>query len=597
MSRVRERLYAIPKLRVSQRADAIRIENVEALDDHPVNLVEHLEHWAHAQPDAVFLAERAGSRWSELRYLHIRDWVNRVAARMMQRGAVQGDFLLIAADNSVAHAVASFAAMKIGVGVIPVPPSWCTSAAGHAKLRKVVELTRPRFRYFEQSRPVDIVAAACDLAEVLETVREGDEGEDISAVVGAAAVVRGTTIAKLLFTSGSSGPPKGVINTHAMLCAQQQQMAQAWPFVAQPPLVLCDWLPWCHTSGGNNSLNMVLRNGGTLYIDNGRPTAEGILTTAANLAEVRPTWYTNVPLGYSMLLPLFEKDDDLAAALFSRLDLLVYGGAPLSASVWQGINRVCRHVTGRDAPWASGWGLTETTSTVCVTTRPVSSTGVIGTPLPGMEMLLKPAGAYHEAYVRGPNVCPGYYGDPERNDAALSSEGFFRTGDLVRVVEPADATSGLAYVGRASECFKLGTGKWVIPGEIKFEIQKEFGPQARDVIVAGPGQDFLTIFVWLDNSTHSDVDAGTQGLFGTLEAVLRTYNAARPTASSRIHAAYVLPRSFCPEPGELTEKGSLSYVRFLLQRKSLVEAVYELARKVPEGCVLDADVARIEASV
>jgi feruloyl-CoA synthase len=480
------------------------------------------------------------------------------------------------------------AAMRIGMAIVPVSPAWADDPIGHAKLRRIVELVKPRFSWFgggSKPHPVD----ECSLLGSEEVACRYPDGagarmlDEIETRVGA------DTVAKIMFTSGSTGTPKGVINTHGMLAAQQEQMARLWPFLEDHPPVLCDWLPWNHTSGGNNSFNMALRNGGTLCIDDGRPTPERVTRMAINIAAVRPTWYTNVPLGYSMLLPLLESDMDLAAAFFDRLDLMVYGGASLSSEIWDRFNALFRRIKGRAAPWASGWGLTETTSTVTITPRPVGRAGLIGIPLPGMEVRLEPYREAYLAHVRGPNVTPGYWQDERATAGAFDKDGFFCTGDLVRLADPGDPDAGLEYLGRATEEFKLATGNWVLPGQIRLDIMRRTGPVVADLVVAGAGQDFLTAFLWLNNNELGPLSDGLThpqaSVSSRLLSAVEEYNALNPGATRRLRRICVLAAGPEARLGELTEKGSINHGCFLSNRRALVQAVYRRARlSTGEAC-------------
>jgi feruloyl-CoA synthase len=577
---------ARPATRVERHGDHLRYATVQPLGAHPVNLVEHLVRWGRERPDAPFLAMRDGARWLRWSYGEVLQQVRSLAAALLDAGLAPGARVLVIDRNGVDHAVASLAAMHVGLAVVPLAPAWLAGDAGLAKLRRVIELTRPAALFVGAGlgSARDLLPGGLDVAALMRAISRAAMGAHAEARVDAAAAsVTRDTVAKILFTSGSSGDPKGVINTHGMLCAQQQQMAQLWAFLEDAPPVLCEWLPWNHTSGGNNSFNMVLRNGGTLYVDDGRPTEAGIARTIANLVDVRPTWHTNVPLGYSMMLPHLEAQPQAARALLSRLDLLVYGGAPLSAELWTRFERLARALTGRGPPWASGWGLTETTSTITVTHYPVRRAGVVGVPLPGMELKLQPHRGLYLVSVRGPNVTPGYH-DPALTARAVDAQGFFHTGDLVRWADPDDPDQGLEFVGRATEEFKLGTGIWVLPGRIKAGVLRHTGPVVKDLVVAGPGQDFLTVFLWLNDELAlrefgwspalDDTAPGSQALQGALTAAIAAYNAQHAGSSERIRRACILRQAPDGAAGELTEKGSINQARFLHNRSGFVDAQY-----------------------
>jgi len=572
----------------------------QPLQPYPHTLLEHLDAWARNAPERVFLAQREGpdEAWHRLGYAAARERVQAIAQVLLQQGACAGDTLLLIDANSITHALLSLAAMSVGVIVLPVSPVHLQSAQGLARIESVAQRVRPGLAYMADasaSRPALGEAAACRWLSADMLAGNGAHDTDATAadrLRARRAQIDADTPAKLLLTSGSTGLPKIVIHTQRMLCAQQQQMAQLWQFLEDGPPVLCDWLPWNHTSGGNNSFNMTLRNGGTLFIDQGRPTLKDIGHSIRNLREVSPTWYTNVPLGYASLLPHLEDDASFAEAFFRRLDLLVYGGAPLPAELWRRMDAVCRRTTGHAARWASGWGLTETTSTSAITHFETTGTGEIGLPLPGMCLRLSPRRGLYAVAVKGPNVTPGYLDDDERTREAFDEEGFFRTGDLVSFVDPANPDAGLRYEGRSSDEFKLGSGIWVVPGRIKAQLLSHTGPLVQDVVVAGSGRLRLVVFLWLnaelvqrDFADAAD-EAGSQGegraaLVGFLEEAVAAYNAVHTGSSESLARACVLVEPPSAAFGELTDKGTINPRRFLSRRADLVEAQYVHAARQP----------------
>ncbi|WP_431120922.1 AMP-binding protein [Variovorax paradoxus] len=576
---------------MTHRAGDVLYATGQPLSPHPQTLLDHLDAWACDAPDRVFLAERDGDAWRTVGYAAARERVHAIARRLLQDGASVGTTLLLIDGNSIAHALLSLAAMAVGVIVIPVSPVHLHSAQGLARIASIAQRVRPALAYMADavvSRPSLGEADACrwlspEMLSGTETTQDAVGGLH-ALFLERRARIGGDTWAKFLLTSGSTGLPKIVIHTQHMLCAQQQQMAQLWQFLNDSPPVLCDWLPWNHTSGGNNSFNMTLRNGGTLFIDEGRPTLRDIGQSVRNLREVSPTWYTNVPLGYAALLPYLEADAFFAEAFFRRLDLLVYGGAPLPADLWRRMNALCRRSTGHAARWASGWGLTETTSTSAITHFETAGTGEIGVPLPGMSFRLSPRRGLYAVAVKGPNVTPGYLGDEERTREAFDDEGFFRTGDLVSFVDPANPDAGLRYEGRSSDEFKLASGIWVVPGRIKADLPSHTGPLVQDVVVAGPGRLQLVVFLWLNTELarrdfEGSADESGQGtdsgaLLCFLEEAVAAYNAVHTGSSESIARACVLLEPPSAAFGELTDKGTINQRRFLSRRADVVEAQY-----------------------
>lgn len=574
------------------RGEEILFSSSKIIGSFPNNFCSHVAHWAVQKPTLpAFAARRDATGWKIITWAETHDWMIQIAHCLLRASNGEKKPILVLGKNSIEHAVLVLAALYIGVPVSPVSPKWLQSKIGIEKILHAISIIDPAIIYLDNE--------LLDLAQIslgnrfasmqlvttltLQSLKFPKIGNDAHrSVMTEAEAVFGETIGKVIFTSGSTGAPKGVINTHRMLAAQQEQMAQLWPFIEHEPLILCDWLPWNHTSGGVNSFNMVIRNGGTFFIDDGNPTSEGIFKTVRNIAEAQPTWYTNVPIGYSMLLPHLERSPDLAKKFFENLRLMVYGGAALSNEIWARLNTICKKVTGRNAPWASGWGLTETTSTVAITHFPVERSGIVGVPLPSMQLKLTRHGEAFLAHVKGPNVTPGYYADIDRTRAAFDTEGFFNTGDLLRFVEESNPNLGLEYIGRISEEFKLGTGIWVIPGKLRFEFLKISGPLIKDAVFAGAGQEFLTAFFWINEeiasldyewNALSASDLNSQEIIKVVNRFLSEYNQRNPGLSQKILAACVLRTPPDEHKRELTDKGSINQSAFLANRKSLVKSL------------------------
>jgi len=377
------------------------------------------------------------------------------------------------------------------------------------------------------------------------------------------AKVRPETVAKILFTSGSTGAPKGVVNTHGMLCANQQQLAQAWPFVEDRPPVVVDWLPWNHTFGGSHNFNLVLRNGGTLYVDGGKPVPGLVETTVKNLAEVSPTIYFNVPRGFDLLLPYLEGDERLRASFFRDLDVLFYAAAALPQNLWDRLKKL----GGPRLAMLSAWGSTETSPLATSVHFAMERPGVIGLPVAGCELKLVPSAGKHEVRVRGPNVMPGYYKLPGLTRAAFDDEGFYRIGDAVKLADAADPSKGVVFDGRVAEDFKLSTGTWVNVGAVRVKLIAAADPLIQDAVITGHDRDEIGALVFLSPAAK-DADVRAR-----LAGALRKLSNEGGTST---HPKRLLVVSEPPsiDADEITDKGYLNQRAVLERRTALVEKLY-----------------------
>jgi feruloyl-CoA synthase len=392
------------------------------------------------------------------------------------------------------------------------------------------------------------------------------------------------TVAKFLFTSGSTGVPKGVINTHRMLCSNQQMIEQCWPFVTETPPVLVDWLPWHHTFGGNHDFNLVLKQGGTLYIDAGKPGPNLIGTTVRNLQEISPTIYFNVPVGLSMLLPHLEQNEALRQTFFRDLQMIFYAGSALPQDVWERLEAVSRQAGGKQVMMASAWGSTETAPMATTVHFPISRAGVIGLPAPGVELKLLPSGSKFELRVRGPNVTPGYLGRPDLTGDAFDEEGFYRMGDAGRFVDPQDPAKGLVFDGRVVEDFKLTSGTWVHVGGLRVKALAAAAPALQDAVVCGHDRDEIGLLAWPNLSACREIcpdpDAHDEPLklircaevIEYIRAGFRRYNEQNRGSSIRIGRVLLMTEP--PSTDEITGKGSVNQRAVLETRAGLVQKLY-----------------------
>ena len=400
--------FAPAAVEVETRFDGtIRLRSPMPLEPTPEAITAWLEHWARRSPDRVFLAERGGIGWRQLSYAETLAEVRRIAQGLLDRGASPGRPVAILSDNSLGHALVTLAALHVGIPVVPVSPAYSLLSTDFAKLRAIFALVEPGIVWTDDpgrfAAALDAVGARAAALDDLRSAAPGPE------VARARAVVTRDTVAKVLFTSGSTGTPKGVVNTHGMLVANQQMMVQGWPFITRRPPVIVDWLPWNHTFGGNHNFHLVLRNGGTLFIDGGRPVPGRIDETVRNLTAVSPTFYFNVPRGFDLLMPRLESDTALRRSFFRELDAVFYAAAALPQNLWERLEALAVAEGRDDLAMLSAWGSTETSPLATQVHFHIERAGVIGLPVAGCELKLVPSAGKLEVRVRGPHVTPGYY--------------------------------------------------------------------------------------------------------------------------------------------------------------------------------------------
>ncbi|HUI19186.1 MAG TPA: AMP-binding protein, partial [Alphaproteobacteria bacterium] len=406
------------------------------------------------------------------------------------------------------------------------------------------------------------------------------------AVERAFAEVGPDSVAKILFTSGSTGRPKGVINTQRMLASNQQAIAQLWPFLEERPPVLVDWLPWNHTFGGNHNFNMVVRNGGTLYIDGGKPAPGLIETTVRNLSEVPATIHFNVPRGYDMLVPYLERDAELRRTFFRELDVIFYAAAALPQHLWDRLERLAIEATGRRVVMLAAWGSTETAPEATAVHFLIEHPGVIGLPAPGIEIKLAPVSGKLELRVRGPNLTPGYWRRPELTAELFDEEGFLKMGDAGKLADPADPAKGILFDGRLAENFKLMSGSWVQVGELRTELITATAPVAQDIVITGHDRETVGLLVFANpagcrglcrdaaHDTPLETLVGRSEVRERLAQGLAAHNAVNPGSSRRIAAALLMAEPPSIDAGEITDKGYINQRAVLERRAALVERLY-----------------------
>ena len=577
---------------------SIYLDPLHPLGPYADRLTERLVHWAAHAPDRTFMAQRdERGEWRRLTYAEALESARRIGGALLERGLSAERPLMILSGNDLEHALLALGALHAGVAYVPVSPAYSLLSTDFAKLRHIVALTTPGLVYAADGRrfgraieavvgrDVEVVAAGEPVpgrpttpVSALLGARGGAAVDDAHAAVGP------DTVAKILFTSGSTGAPKGVINTHRMLCANMEQLRTQFAFFHDMPPVILDWSPWHHTAGGNHNFNLVLYNGGTFYIDDGKPTPDAIAATVRNLREVSPTWYFNVPRGYDALIPHLRGDRRLRESFFRDVQVLYYAGAGMAQSVWDALDEIASATYGERILMLTGLGATETAPFALTAGAGMSGAGLVGLPAAGVRLKLTPVEGKLEARVQGPNVTPGYWRQPELTAKAFDEEGYYRFGDALKFVDPADPHKGLLFDGRVAEDFKLATGTWVSVGPLRLSLIDALSPYAQDVVLAGPDRDYIAALVFPNVAACAQLaglaDAPAADVLvhprvrQEVERRLTAFAARSTGSSNRAARALLLGEPPSIDRGEATDKGSLNQRAVLTNRSALVERLY-----------------------
>jgi len=605
MTDISEDFFAKPRVAREDLADGgCVLRSSVALEPYPDTLCHDLEHWAAAAPDRIFLAERSGAGgWYSLDYATVRRKARAIAAALLGRDLSLHRPVMILSDNSLDSALLQLGALYAGVVFAPVSPAYSLMSRDFSKLKAICALLEPGLIFAEDGV---LFARALDALDLPPPDRGGPEivvsrnappdraVTEFTALAGAGATdsvdaataaIGPDTVAKILFTSGSTGEPKGVINTHRMLCSNQQAIRQMWPFLKNRPPVIVDWLPWNHTFGGNHNFNLILKNGGTLYIDAGKPAPGLVEKTIANLREIAPTLYFNVPRGFDMILPALEADTGFRDHFFSNLDLIFYAAAALPQSSWERLEKLAVASRGEKIPMTSAWGATETAPLATSAHLRLERAGTIGVPAPGTEIKLIANGGKRELLVRGPNVTPGYYRRPDLTAEAFDADGFYRIGDAGRLADEADPDKGIVFDGRVAEDFKLLTGTWVSAGAVRVNAVAAVAPLIQDAVVTGHDRDEIGLLIFPNAAACAAasgrdpatalVDLIAEPAVGVrLIAGLAAYNAAATGSNSRISRVLLMGEPPSIDANEITDKGYINQRAVLERRADLVESLY-----------------------
>ena len=557
--RTRSVRLAEPAVVVERRAGAIIVRSPHALGPYPAKLTERLEHWARAAPERVLFAQRAGSSWRSITYRDALTKGRRVGAALLAKGLSAERPLVVLSGNDLEHALFHLGALYAGIPYAPVSPAYSLLSGDFGKLRSIFELLTPGLVFVSQKGPYQKALDAA--ARGIEVIDAPPEAEPGAALERAHAAVGPDTIAKFLFTSGSTGMPKAVINTQRMWCANQAMIASQFAFFRDEPPVVVDWAPWHHTAAGNHDFGLVIYNGGSYYIDAGKPMPGAIETTVRNLREIAPTWYFNVPRGYEALLPYLRSDAALRKNFFSRVKVLWFAGAAIAQHVFDEIKALARETTGEDILFLTGLGSTETAPYTMGRMWETHDATNMGVPPPGAEIKLIPMEGKYEARIKGPHITPGYWRQPELTAAAFDEQGYYRLGDTF-ALERDDPARGLLFRGRLAEDFKLSTGTWVHVGPLRARLIEHFAPLVRDVVITGEGKGEVGALIFLNDKSNP--------------AELRDRLASLPStgSSNRIARAIVLEEPPSLDAGEMTDKGSINQRAVLKRRAALVQELY-----------------------
>ncbi len=579
----------------------ILLRSAVGVEPHPYRMTERLKHWAAVTPQRIFIGRRnEAGEWDVLTYSETMSKVETIAQSLLQRNVSAEHPIAILSENSIEHGLIALAALHIGVPYSAITPAYSLRSTDFEKLRHVINLLTPGLIFVQDAKKYETALLA--VAKGVEVVSVNDHSsfqvtlfEDLvsspSAHSGnrevdeAFQAIQPGTVAKILFTSGSTGIPKGVINTHENISTNWQQITQTFPFLKDEGLEFIDWLPWNHTFGGNHNFGLTVYNGGSLYIDDGNPTPQGILTTVANLKERKPMVYFNVPKGFEELLLYFKNDKELCRQFFSNLHMLFYAGAGMPQHLWDAWEQLAVETIGEKILIATGLGCTETCPSALFASEPGGFAGLLGVPVPGLELKLVPTEGKIEARYRGKNVFPGYWRQPELTEKVFDEEGFYCTGDALRFVDDTNANKGMLFDGRFAEDFKLDTGTWVRAGMLRSQIIAAGKGFIQDAVITGHDNRFIGAIIFPDlkycNELIAEHDnASTAAIINhvvvkkSLQKLLNELAEKSTGSSTLVKRAVLADFVLSIDKGEITDKGTINQKRVIENYPEIMGLLY-----------------------
>jgi len=596
--------FGVTRVNMREGANGVRYMSADQkLEDYATRMTDRLVHWATTKPKATMLAKRVKNAdgslgdWRHISYGQAWESAQAIAQALIDRGLSAERPVVIMSENDLEHALLSLGCLVAGVPFCPASPAYSTISQDFEKLHHILTTLTPGLVFAADAKrygkaieaavgkDIEVVLHSGEIAGRVTTPFENLLATQVTPLVDAAMKATGPdTIAKFLFTSGSTKLPKAVVNTQRLWCANQQQMAQSMPVLAETPPVLVDWLPWNHTFGGNHNFGMVMYHGGTLYIDEGKPTPALMGETLRNLREIAPTVYFNVPTGFEAIANAMKTDDALRKNLLSRVQMFFYAGAALAQPIWDSLHESQEREIGERIVMGTGLGMTESGPFAIFVASPFVKAGDLGVPTPGMELKLVPNSDKIEVRYKGPNIAPGYWRAPHETQEAFDEEGFFCTGDAVKWIDENDVHQGLKFDGRIAEDFKLATGTFVSVGPLRGKIIAAGAPYVQDAVITGLNMHEVGAMIFPTAAVRGlsglGADASMAEVLASAPVVAHfqdVLNGLAKTATgsaSRVARMVLLSEPPSIDKGEVTDKGSINQRAVLKHRDTLVQALH-----------------------